>query len=389
MIDPDVRELGFDDHLTLITRFTDEELIPREDEMVDRGAVPDDLVDRMARLGLFAITLPREHGGLGWTVEQQVRLTLEFTRASCVYRSRFSTTIGLGSQIILDHGTAEQREHYLPRMAAGECVTAFALTETEAGSDAGAVGTRADPDGDHYVLHGAKRYITNAAWADLLMVIARTDPDAPGGAGLSVLLVDPGTPGVHVDLPTRMNGHETGPVAEVRFDGARVPAANLVGGTIGRGLHLALRGINHARTHVAATAVGQATRLLHEAARHAGRREQFGRPLAELGSLESMIGTSYAELRAGRALVLDTARAFDTGPIPRHEIAAAKHFCTEMAGRVADRAVQILGGEGIVGDSPVPRMWRDVRALRIYEGASQLHEHNLGRHVVATSSPRA
>ncbi|MEV0699643.1 acyl-CoA dehydrogenase family protein [Saccharopolyspora sp. NPDC050389] len=386
MITSEVRALDFNEYLNLIARFTDEELIPREQEMVTRGEVPPDLVGRMAELGLFGITLPRDHGGLGWNVEQQVRLTLEFTRASCVYRSRFSTTIGLASQIILDHGTTEQRDRYLAAMAAGECVTAFALTEPDAGSDAAAVGTRAIRDGEHYVLDGEKRYITNAAWADLLMVFARTDPDSPGGAGLSAFLVDPSAPGVDIRVPPRMNGHETGPVAEITLAEVRVPVANLIGGKPGNGLRLALRGINHARTHVAATAVGQATRLLNDAAVHASRRHQFGRPLADIGTVEAMLGTSYAELQAGRALVLDTARAFDTGPIPRHQIAAAKYFCTEMAGRIADRAVQILGGEGIVGDHAIPRMWRDVRALRIYEGASQVHEHNLGRYVAESVS---
>jgi len=375
MIDEDILGQDFESYLNRIRYFTDEELIPREDEMVNAGEVPADLVDRMAQLGLFGITLPRRWGGLGWTVEQQVLLTLEFTRASCVYRSRFSTTIGLCSQVLLDYGTDVQRRRHLAAMAGGERVAAFALTEPEAGSDAGAVSTTAVRDGEHYVLNGRKRYITNAAWADLLVVFARTEQ------GPSAFLVDMPASGVCTRLPRRMNGHEAGPVAEIDLVDVRVPAENLIGGEEGVGLKQALRGINHARTHVAATAVGQATRLLAEATGHAVHRNQFGAPLADLGVVESMLGRSYAELAAGRALVLDCARAFDTGPIPHHRIAAAKLFCTEMANTVADRAVQILGGEGIVGDHPVPRMWRDVRALRIYEGASQVHERNLARHL--------
>ncbi len=378
MISREIRGLDFDSYLQHIRCFTDEELIPREIEMVDAGEVPADLVERMAQVGLFGITLPREWGGLGWTVEQQVLLTLEFTRASCVYRSRFSTTIGLCSQVLLDYGTAAQRTRHLAAMAGGDRVASFALTEPEAGSDAGAVTTTAVRDGDHYVLNGHKRYITNAAWADLLIVFARTEQ------GPSAFLVELPASGVSTRLPHRMNGHEAGPVAEIDLVGVRVPAENLIGGEEGVGLRQALRGINHARTHVAATAVGQATRLLSEATRHAMHRSQFGTPLADLGAVESMLGRSYAEMVAGRALVLDCAREFDTGPIPHHRIAAAKLFCTEMASEVADRAVQILGGEGIVGDSPVPRMWRDVRALRIYEGASQIHERNLARHLKST-----
>ncbi len=395
MISPGIKKLSFEQYLDTIRAFTDSELIPGEKEMVTAGAVPERLVDRMIELGLFGITLPSEWGGLGWSMEQQVLLTFEFTRASCVYRSRFSTTIGLSSQIILDHGTDLQRELYLSKMANGRCVTSFALTEEHAGSDAGSVRTTAIKDGNDYVLNGSKRYITNGAWADLLIVFARTNPEIQGGRGTSAILVDAKWPGVSATLPTIMNGHEAGPVAELSFTDVRVPAANLIGTHEGTGLRLALRGINHARTHVAATAVGQATRILHEATRHARTREQFGQPLADFGAVESLLGQSYAELEAGRALVLDCARAFDaaTGPgndtaappaIPAARIAAAKLFCTEMASRVADRALQILGGEGIVGDHPVPRMWRDVRTLRIYEGASQVHERNLARHLKKT-----
>lgn len=167
MIDTDIRARGFDEYLATIRRFTDDELIPAEAEMVGLGRVPERLVERMARVGLFGITLPREHGGLGWTVEQQVRLTFEFTRASAVYRSRFSTTIGLVSQAIASHGTELQREKYLEAMAGGECVAAFALTEQGAGTDATAASTTATATHDGYVLNGTKRYITNGAWADV------------------------------------------------------------------------------------------------------------------------------------------------------------------------------------------------------------------------------
>ncbi|OYD66647.1 acyl-CoA dehydrogenase family protein [Rhodococcus sp. OK302] len=374
MIDPQIRTLHFEAYRQVIRNFTDNELIPRENEMVSAGEVPADLVQRMAELGLFAITLPVRVGGLGWTVEQQVMLTFEFTRSSAVYRSRFSTSIGLASQILLEYGTDAQREKYLKPMAEGECVMAFALTEEHAGSDASAVRTTAIRDGDDYVIDGEKRYITNAAWADVLIVFARTEDGE-----ISSFLVDRETPGVETRLPELMNGHAEGPVAEVSLRGVRVGADRLIGGATGLGMVHAMRGINQARTHVAATAVGQATRMLTEAMEYAGKREQFGQPLAEFGAVQSMLGRSYAELEAGRAMILDCAREFDRGTPPRHRIAAAKLYCTEMASVVGDRAVQVLGGVGIVGNHPVPRMWRDVRALRIYEGASQVHERNLAR----------
>jgi acyl-CoA dehydrogenase len=260
MTSPDILEMDFDSYLETIRRFTDEELIPGEAAMVETGDVPPALVARIAENGLFGITLPRKWGGLDWSMEQQVRLTLEFTRASPVYRSRFSTTIGLCSQILHDHGTDAQKERYLRDMATGRCVTSFALTEPGAGSDATAVATTAVRDGDQYVINGHKRFITNGAWADLLLVFARTSKSSFSG-----IFVPADTPGVTATLPTRMNGHEAAPTAELRFDDVHVPTTNLVGEE-GAGLTLALRGINHARTHVAATAVGCATRLLTEAA---------------------------------------------------------------------------------------------------------------------------
>ncbi|MEU5853269.1 acyl-CoA dehydrogenase family protein [Saccharopolyspora shandongensis] len=370
-------EPDFDAYLRTIAAFTDDELIPAEPEMVAAGQVPDAIVRRMAELGLFGISIPPAYGGLGWTMEQQVLLTFEFTRASCVYRSRFSTVIGLCSQAILDHGTEEQRREMLPEMAAGRRVTSFALTEPEAGSDATNVQTTARRTGDGWVLDGTKRYITNAHWADALLVFARTD-----GAEVSAFIVDRTAPGVSTRIPDLMNGHAEGPVAEIDLKSVVVAEDQLLGGVPGTGLAAAMRGINHARLHVAATCVGQATRMLEETTRHVSERHQFGAPLADLGVVQAELGRCYSELEAGRALALDAARAFDTGTVARQRISAAKLYCSEMVGRVADRCVQLLGGEGIVGPHPVPRMWRDVRTLRIYEGASAIHERNLGRAMI-------
>lgn len=379
MIHPEIFDYTFEAYRKLIADFSETELIPNEDEMVQAGAVPERLVRRMGELGLFAISIPREYGGLEWNMEQQVLLTLEFTRASCVYRSRFSTVIGLCSQAILDHGTEEQRSTLLPRMATGELVTAFALTEETAGSDAAQLTTTAELENDSYLLDGDKRYITNAGWADAFLVFARTDKSAPGASGVSALLVDAASPGVSTSLPSRMNGHAEAPVGEIHLRNVLVPASGLLGGKTGegKGLTMALRGINHARLHVAATCVGQATRILEEIVKHVNERHQFDAPLSELGAVKAVLGECFAEVEAARALVMESARSFDEGDVPRHRIAAAKLFASEMAGRVADKCLQLLGGEGIVGDHPIPRMWRDVRALRIYEGSSPIHQRNL------------
>ena len=379
---PDVQAATFNEYHEIIRCFSDDVLIARELELVEASAVPADVVAQMGDLGLFGMTLPRKWGGLGWSMEEQVLLTMEFTRASCVYRSRFSTTIGLSSQIILDHGTPEQKSLYLPEMAEGRCVAAFALTEPEAGSDASSVSTIARRDGQGWRLDGRKRFITNGAWADLLVIFARDEQTA----SMCAFLVDRRSEGVTVQAAKTMNGHEAGPVAEIELHDVKIGEEALLGGEPGHGLRQALRGINHARTHVAATAVGQALRLQMEAGVHAATRRQFGKPLVDIDTVAASLGTSYSEIEAGRTMVLECARRFDNGPIPWQFIAATKLFCTEMVGRVADRAVQILGGEGIVGDSPIPRMWRDVRALRIYEGASEVHQVNLGRHAARESA---
>lgn len=371
---------GFEQLLERVRAYTDDVLIPREAEMVASGSVPRDVLAGLAGLGLFGMSIPRQHGGLGLTMEEQVLLTFEFTRASCVYRSTFSTTVGLASQVLLAEGTDEQRRAWLPRLATGETRAAFALTEESAGSDASAITTEAVVEGKGFRINGAKRYITNGLDADILVVFARLD-----GHGPTAFLVERGVDGLTGRPAGLMNGHEANPVTYLDLTDVHVGRDAMVG-TPGQGLRLALRGINHARTHVAATAVGQGTRILAEAAHHAASRRQFGGALADLGSVQAKLGESFAKLTAARALTLACAQAWDAGSTDRHQIAAAKYFATETVGLIADHAVQVLGGAGIVGEHPVPRMWRDVRALRIYEGASEVHERNLARHVVSSAA---
>jgi acyl-CoA dehydrogenase len=314
-------------------------------------------------------------------MEEQIRLTFEFCQASCVYRSRFSTTIGLTSQAILDFGTSSQKEFYLPKMAAGECTGSFALTEPEAGSDAASLKTQAERDGDIWVINGEKRYITNAPQADVFLTMARTNPSDKSANGISAFLVDASLPGVSVGEPPRMLGNEGSHVCYVWFENVRVSESALVGGKEGAGLKAALRGINHARLHVAATCVGQAIRLIEEMTNYAARRIQFDRPVGEFGQIQALLADSQAEMAAARALCIDCAKAFDLGgPIPHVNIASAKLFASEMVSRIADRAVQILGGMGYMEDmSPIPRLYRDVRLFRIFEGTSQVQQANIAR----------
>jgi acyl-CoA dehydrogenase len=376
----------FEAYLDSIRRLVAERLIPAEPRLDGEETVPEDLTQRLREAGLFGISIPAVYGGLGLTMEQQVRVMFEVTRASSVYRARFSTTIGLGSQPILYNGTEEQRREWLPRMASGEATAAFCLTEPEHGSDAGGLRTGARREGDTYVIDGVKRYITNARQAQVLVVMARTDPESRDAAGISAFIVPAGAPGLRCGPADRKMGQDGSSTCEVFFDGVRVPAANLIGGREGGGFKTAMRGINHARLHVAVTCVGQAQRLVEEALDYAVRRKQFGQPLAAFQLVQAMLADSRAELLAARGMVLETARAFDRAGEAQGalvaDIACCKLFASEMVSRVADRAVQIHGGAGYMRGTPVERLYRDVRLFRIFEGASQVQQTLIARDMV-------
>lgn len=366
----------FDAYLDSVRRLVRERLIPAEPRLEGQETLPEDLTQLLREAGLFGISIPAALGGGGLTMEQQVRVMFEVTRASSVFRARFSTTIGLGSQPILYNGTEAQRREWLPRMASGEVTAAFCLTEPEAGSDAGGLRTSARREGDDYVLNGSKRYITNARQAQVFIVMARTDPASKDAAGISAFIVPAGTPGLSCGPADHKMGQDGSATSEVFFDEVRIPAGNLIGGREGGGFKTAMRGINHARLHVAVTCVGQGQRLMEEALAYAMERKQFGQPLAEFQLVQAMLADMRCEVQAARSMILETARAFDAageaqGPIIA-DIACCKLFASEMVGRVADKAVQIHGGAGYMRGTAVEQLFRDVRLFRIFEGASDV-----------------
>ncbi len=376
----------FDAYLDSIRRLVREVLIPAEPRLDGQETLPEDLTQRLREIGLFGISIPARWGGLGLSMEQQVRVMLEVTRASAVYRARFSTTIGLGSQPILYNGTEAQRAEWLPRMADGSVTAAFALTESEAGSDAGGVRTTARREADAYVLDGAKRYITNARQAQVFIVMARTAEGTRDAGGISAFIVPANTPGLTCGPADRKMGQDGSATSEVYFDAARVPAEALIGGREGGGFKTAMRGINHARLHVAVTCAGQAQRLLDETLAHVTQREQFGQKLAEFQLVQAHLADSRAELLAARSMILETARAFDAAGEAQGgiiaDIACCKLFASEMLGRVADRAVQLHGGAGYMRGSVVEQLYRDARLFRIFEGASDIQRLLIGRSMV-------
>ncbi len=373
-LDPETR----DQLVGAVRRFVRERLRPLEAKVAEDHAVPEAAIAEMRELGLFGLTIPEEYGGLDLSMEDACLVAFELGGASPVFRSEFSTNLGIGSQGLVMFGTEAQKARWLPGVASGETVTSFALTEPEAGSDSAAVQTRARLEGDHYVLDGSKRYITNAGKAGLFTVMARTNPAIKGAGGVSAFLVAAGTPGLSVGKPEKKMGQHGAQIHDVTFDAVKVPVENRIGAE-GEGFKVAMQVLDKGRLHVAAFCVGIADRLIADSVAYAAERRQFGQPIANFQLVQAMIADSKTEALAARALVLDAARKRDAGAEVVLESAAAKLFASEMVGRVADRAVQIFGGAGYVSDHGIERLYRDVRIFRIYEGTTQIQQLVIAR----------
>ncbi|GAA2662667.1 acyl-CoA dehydrogenase family protein [Streptomyces vastus] len=372
----------FDAVLAAVRAFVREKVVPRENEIEEKDEIPADLREKAAAMGLFGYALPQEYGGLGFSMTEDVRLSLEIGYTTPAFRSMFSINNGVAGQLLASSGTEEQKRRYLPRMAAGELIAAFTLTEAEAGSDPSGIRTRAVRDGDGYVLNGSKRFITNAPLAGVFMVFARTGPQSTGAEGISVFAVDADSPGVTVGPRDHKMGQSGALSAEVFFDDVRLPASALVGEREEEGFRTAMRSLARGRLSVAAMCVGLAGRILDESVAHASVTRQGGRPIGEFQLVQAMLAESHAEMYAGRAMVLEAARAYDSGEDRRLAPSSTKLFCSEMVGRVADRAVQIHGGMGYMRHVPVERFYRDVRLFRIYEGTSEIQKLIVGRQLL-------
>src|SRR5699024_8886751 len=325
-------------------------VVPREQEIADADEVPADIRSGLADMGLFGYAIPQRWGGLGLDLRQDVELAMEFGYTSLAVRSLFGTNNGIAGQVLVNFGTDQQRDRWLPRLASGGVIASFALTEDGAGSNPAGLTTRAVRDGDDWVLDGTKRFITNAPLADLFVVFARTRPADESGPGIAVFLVPGDAPGLSVGPPDRKMGQEGALTAEVALQGVRVPGSALVGGDVDAGYHAAMTSLARGRTHIAAVAVGAAQRAHDES----------------------------VAVAAGRALVRETAAAYDSGEDRRIAPSAAKLYCTEMAGDVADLAVQIHGGSGYMRGVAVERIYRDIRLLRLYEGTSEIQRLIVG-----------
>jgi acyl-CoA dehydrogenase len=368
--------------LDTIRRFVRERLVPAEESVAESDEVPPAIIDEMRRLGLFGLTIPETYGGLGLGMSEEVQVLFELCQTSPAFRSVHGTNNGIGSQGIVMDGSEEQRRKYLPRLASGEMIASFALTEPNAGSDAASLRTSARRAGNGWVLNGTKRFITNAPEASLFTVMARTNPEDKGASGISAFLVEAPNAGLKLGKRDRKMGQRGAHTCDVIFEDCHVPADALLGGKEGQGFKTAMKVLDRGRLHIAAVCVGVAERLIRDSVRYAKERVQFGEPIGNFQLIQAMLADSRTEAYAARAMVLDAARRKDAGEDIATEASCCKYFASEMVGRVADRAVQIHGGAGYVADFAIERFYRDVRLFRLYEGTSQIQQLVIARNLM-------
>ena len=365
--------------LAEVRRFVRTECLPLESQVDETDEIPGSLVQRMRDVGLFGHSIPETYGGAGLTSEELSLVNIEVSQVATTFRARFGGNTGIASESLVVDGTEAQKQKYLPELASGRITGCFALTEPEAGSDATALKTLALREGDEFVITGHKRFITNAPLADLFTVFARTDANGRGANGVTAFLIERGTPGLSTPPPPRKMGQHGSPVGEVALDRVRVHQSAIVGGQEGKGFRTAMRALNKQRINLAGLCIGPAIRLVEEMTRRAITRRQSGQAIGEFQLVQQMIAQSNTDVHAARALLLETARKRDAGEDVTMEASMCKFFASEMCGRVADRAVQLFGGEGYMAGNVAERFYRDVRVFRIYEGTSQIHIANIAK----------
>lgn len=372
-----------DSLLSKTRQFVRDVAIPNEDRVEREDRIGDDLISAMRQLGTFGWSIPKAYGGSELTTEELALAFMELTQCSVAYRVVGAQNAGIGSECLIQDGTQAQKDRYLPKLASGEMIGCLALTEESAGSDATNLQTRAEraANGD-YIINGAKRYITLAPIADLYTVFARTDDSPRGGSGITAFLIERGAPGLTTSGSTPKMGQEGAPIGEVYLKDCRAPASAIVGLEPGQGFKTVMKALNKQRINLAALSTGPAIRMLDDAIAYAKERRQSGRPIADFQLIQAMLAECKIEIEATRALILETARKRDRGEEVSMDVSICKYMATEMCCRVADRVVQIFGGQGYVKGRGIERFYRDVRAARIYEGTSQIHLLNIAKHLL-------
>jgi len=364
-----------------VRRFVKNDLGPLSQQVEEEAKIPEEVVQKMRELGLFGMSIPEEYGGMGLSTLGECVLMEEFGRVNISFRTRIATNNGIGSQGILIDGTSEQKQKYLPPIASGEWTAAFALTEPEAGSDAANIQTRAVKEGDFYLLNGLKRYITNGDIASVVTVMAVSDKEK-GARGVTAFIVEKTFPGFSVGKIDRRMGFRGINTCELIFQDCQVPAKNIIGGEEGKGFVTAMKVLDKGRITVSAVCVGTAQYLLDLSIAHSKQRVQFGKSISVNQAIQWMLAEMAICNYAGRQMVYHTAWCRDQKQRVTQQAAMVKVFCTEMVNRAADCALQIHGGMGYMKESPIERVYRDVRLTRIFEGTSEVQRMIIARELL-------
>jgi alkylation response protein AidB-like acyl-CoA dehydrogenase len=363
------------DLIGLVREIADGELAPRVADFESRKQFPREIFRLLGRSGLLGLPYPEEYGGGAQPYEVYLQV-LEEIAARWLAIAEGISVHTLACYPVFAFGTDEQRKRHLSDLVGGELLGAYCLSEVQSGSDAGSLVTRATRDGDEYRINGTKAWITHGGVADFYNVFARTG--GPGPSGISCLLTDADTPGLHPQPPERTMGLHSSAVAQMVFDDVRLPADRLIGPE-GIGFKIAMSALDSGRLGIAACAVGLAQAALDYAVDYAREREQFGRPIAEFQGIGFLLADMATQIAAARALYLEAARRRDAGLRYSPEAAKAKLFATDTAMRVTIDAVQVLGGAGYVSDHPVERYLREAKVLQIFEGTNQIQRLVIAR----------
>lgn len=365
----------------MVHNYVEKEVEPYAQQIEDEDKIPQHLIDMAKDLGLFGMSIPEEYGGIGLNAVGKVTVLEQLGRTHNGFVSLISAHTGIGSTGLVKLASEELKQKYLPDMATGEKIAAFALSEPGAGSDATNLATRAEKCGDKWIVNGTKHFITNAPVADVFTVFASTDKEKGAKGGITAFLIEKDFPGFSIGKIDKKMGLRGSYTAQLIFEDCEVPEENVVG-EVGMGYLSALKILGEGRVGLAARAVGSCDKLIELSASYAKERQQFGKPIADNQAIQWMLADMATETEAARMLTLKAAYLIDEGKKVIKEASMAKLYASDVFNRVADKAVQIHGGMGYVADYPVERFYRDARITKIYEGTNEIQRMIIARKVL-------
>ena len=369
---------------TKVKQFVEEELNPISLQVEKEGRIPPEIVEKMRKFGFFGLSIPEEYGGLGLSTLSEIMVYEELTKINACFRSRIGTSNSIGSMGILFDGTEDQKQNYLPKIASGKWTAAFALTEPDAGSDASSIKASAVLDGDQWILNGTKLFITNGDCANVFTTIAVTDEAKRARGGFTAFIIENDFPGFSVGPPDKKMGLKGSHTNELVFRNCVVPKENVIGGMamVGQGFKTAMRVLDKGRLTMGACALGASQKLLDLSVTRIQQMIQFGKSKNDLQAAQFVLADMATDIYAGRQMLYHAARLRDTGKNVTHQASMVKLFCTEMASRIADKAIDIFEDEGNLKKSQIEMFLRDVRLYRIFEGTSEIQRMVISRNLL-------